>query len=56
MNETAAYLWRIVEDGEEFDAQRLAQALTQEYEVTEEQALTDTQTTIAAWKEAGIIA
>ena len=56
MNETAAFMWRAIEDGKEFDAETLAKALTDEYEVTKEQALQDTQKTIEAWKQAGIIA
>ena len=55
MNESAAYLWQKVEDGSEFDAQRLATLLTDEYEVSETQALTDAQKTIDTWLNAGII-
>ena len=55
MNESAAYLWQKVEDGSEFDAQRLATLLTDEYEVSEAQALTDAQKTIDTWLNAGII-
>ena len=56
MNESAAYLWKQVEDGSSFDAQKLASLLFNEYEVSEEQALSDAQKTIDAWLEAGIIA
>ncbi len=55
MNATAAYLWNKVADGEEFDAQRLAAYLLDEYEVTEDIALQDSQTTIDSWLQAGII-
>lgn len=55
MNETAAYLWQHVADGSEFDAQRLADLLTEEYEVSPEQALEDVQQTITKWLNAGII-
>ncbi|MCQ2310903.1 MAG: PqqD family protein [Paludibacteraceae bacterium] len=55
MNETAAYLWHKVEDGSDFDANRLAALLTEEYEVSQEQALKDAQTTIESWQTAGII-
>ena len=55
MNESAAYLWQKVEDGSEFDAQRLATLLTDEYEVSETRALTDAQKTIDTWLNAGII-
>ena len=56
MNESAAYLWQQIADGSSFDAQRLAQLLCAEYEVSAEQALRDAQTTIDEWLKAGIIA
>lgn len=56
MNETAAYLWRSVSDGREFDAQVLADLLMAEYEVGPEQALEDCANTIDTWKQADIIA
>jgi len=55
MNETAAYLWQKVQDGENFDAEKLANLLTEEYEVSNEQALKDAQTTIQSWLDAEII-
>ena len=55
MNETAAFLWNKVADGRIFEAQTLASFLLDEYEVAEEQALTDSQTTIDSWLQAGII-
>jgi len=55
MNETAAYLWQKVLDGQDFDAARLADLLTQEYEVSYEQALHDAQTTVQSWQNAEII-
>lgn len=55
MNETAAYLWNKVADGQEFDTKALASFLLDEYEVSEDQALTDSQTTIDSWLQAGII-
>ena len=56
MNETAAYLWQKVADGKDFDAPMLAGYLTEEYEVSDEQALKDAQMTIETWLNAGIIA
>lgn len=56
MNETAAYLWQKVMDGQDFDAAKLADWLTAEYEVSHEQALADAETTIQSWLQAGIIA
>ena len=55
LNETAAFLWQQVMDGSEFDADRLADYLTETYEVSREQALTDAQNTIQEWLNAGII-
>jgi len=55
MNETAAYLWQKIQDGENFDADKLAHLLTEEYEVSYEQALTDAQSTIQSWLDAEII-
>jgi len=55
MNSTAAYLWQQVADGSEFDARRMADLLTQEYEVEDAQALHDAQMTIDSWNNAGII-
>jgi len=55
MNETAAYLWQKVQDGQDFDAETLAGLLTAEYEVSYEQAFQDAQTTIQSWQDAEII-
>ncbi|MCQ2342010.1 MAG: PqqD family protein [Paludibacteraceae bacterium] len=56
MNETAAYLWQKVMDGQDFDADRLAELLVEEYEVGHEQALQDATMTIESWLKAEIIA
>ena len=55
MNETAAFLWRQVENGDEFTVETLLKSLTQEYEVSEEQALKDINQTIESWSNIGII-
>ena len=55
MNETAAYLWEKVADGKDFDAKLLADLLTAEYEVSDEQALKDAEMTVETWLNAGII-
>lgn len=55
MNESAAYLWNQVCDGQNFDAQRLADLLCEEYEVSPEQALQDALCTVEAWSKAEII-
>lgn len=53
LNESAAYLWNKVV-GEEFDDQRLAQLLTEEYDVDLETALIDARKTMNDWREAGL--
>ena len=53
LNESAAYLWRKVE-GQEFDAQTLAQLLTEEYEVDVDTALRDAQKMMQDWQDAGL--
>ena len=59
LNETAAFLWEQAEAATkaqgEFTANTLCKALCNEYEVSPEQAMTDVQTTVDSWKEAGII-
>lgn len=55
MNSTAAYLWQKLGEGAEFDAQKMAQLLTYEYDVDDETALRDAQNTIEKWLNAGII-
>lgn len=55
MNETAAFLWRSVCDGREFDAKSLSQLLLDEYEVSPETALHDAEATLASWKDIDII-
>ena len=54
MNNSSAYLW-VALQGKEFDAQVMADLLTQKYEVEVEKALADSQKLIEAWKNAGII-
>ena len=59
LNETAAFLWenaeRLSSEKGSFDAAALCKALCAEYEVSPEQAMTDTEATIASWLEAGVI-
>lgn len=55
MNETAAFLWNKAVEVTSFDRDVLAAWLTEEYEVTLEQALVDAQNTIESWTNAGII-
>lgn len=54
LNETAAELWKAVED-KDFDANTLAQLLCRDYEVSQELALADSQALINDWKQQGIV-
>jgi len=53
LNESAAYLWQKVAH-EDFDAQRLAQLLTEEYDVDMPTALADANKMMNDWREAGL--
>ena len=59
LNETAAFLWKAAEEATTahgaFTVSDLCKTLCDEYDVTPEQAMTDVQTTVDSWKEAGII-
>ena len=51
LNETGAILWKVLENGGELDA--MADALTAEYAVSREQAMTDAAEFYAALVKAG---
>ena len=53
LNDSAAYLFKAVGQ-EDFDAERLADLLLEEYDVDRETALKDAETLCAQWKEIGI--
>ena len=59
LNETAAFLWEQAAQGTAerggFDAAALCKALCAEYDVSPEQAMTDVESTLASWREAGVI-
>lgn len=59
LNETAAFLWeqaeRLTAERGAFDAQALCKALCEEYDVSPERALTDIDSTLASWQDAGVI-
>lgn len=59
LNETAAFLWEQAEEMTRekgsFDVPALCKALCEEYEVSPSQAMTDVETTVSSWREAGII-
>ena len=54
MNESAAYLWEAVQD-KDFDADMLANLLTEEYEIDKDTALADSKMLISKWMEVGIV-
>lgn len=54
LNESAAYLWSEITD-KDFDKQTLAALLCDEYDVSKEQALVDSENIIGQWFEQGII-
>ncbi len=54
LNATGALLWKAAEQGD-FTVESLAKTLTDEYDVTEEQALADVAELLNKWREAGVI-
>ena len=54
MNDSAAYLWKAVED-KDFDAETLVNLLMEEYDIARELAERDVTSLLQAWKEANII-
>ena len=54
MNESAAYLWKGVE-GRDFTVEDLTKLLTDKYEVSEEQAVTDAAAIAQKWIDAELI-
>ena len=55
LNETAAWLWEKAGELGEFDAESLAEALCESYDVTPETALTDVRNLLATWLELGLL-
>lgn len=54
MNESAAFLWKAVED-KDFEAETLVGFLLDEYDITQEVAEKDVESLLQTWKEANII-
>lgn len=54
MNESAAFLWKAVED-KDFEAETLVNLLMEEYGITQEVAEKDVASLLQTWKEANII-
>lgn len=55
LNETAAFLMTKCIEYCDFEAEQLAVDLTQEYEVSYEQALSDVNATIDCWRKSGLL-
>lgn len=54
LNDTAAVLWKKAEELGDFTVDELADALTEVYEVTREQAVKDVEALTSRWQEAGL--
>ena len=54
MNESAAFLWKEVED-KDFDAEMLTTLLTDNYDITRETAHNDVAVLLESWSAAGLI-
>ena len=55
LNDTAATLWKKATELGDFTVEQLTDTLTEAYEVSREQALSDVEALTARWKEAGLI-
>lgn len=54
MNESAAFLWKALED-KEFNVEMMADLLADEYGITREDAMKDVEPLLRSWTEAGVI-
>ena len=55
LNETAAWLWKKADEIGEFTAEQLANALTENYDVSFDQANSDVQKLMTQWTNTGLI-
>lgn len=55
LNDAATTLWKKATEIGDFTIEQLADVLTETYEVSHEQALSDVEALTAQWKEAGLI-
>ena len=55
LNDTAAMLWKKATELGDFTVEQLTDTLTEAYEVSREQALSDVEILTNRWKEAGLI-
>ena len=55
LNETAAWLWKQAQELGDFDVEKLAERLCEEYDVTAEQAQNDIAAIVAEWQNVGVV-
>lgn len=55
LNESSAYLWNAIDEGEEFTIDSLTALILEEYEVEENIARNDVKALVASMLEAGVI-
>lgn len=55
LNDSAADVWKAVVEKEGFSVEDMAQILTDNYEVDEQTALSDSRALAESWKKAGLI-
>ena len=55
LDESAAYIWRSLQEKDDVTAETVADLLCQEYEVDHATALADAQKLLAEWQEQGLV-
>ena len=55
LNETACFIWELIEPGEEIDVDKLTTAVMNEYEIDSASARKDIEELLEAWKEVGLM-
>jgi len=55
LNETAAWLWKQAQAMGDFNVEKLADQLCEEYDVTADQAKNDVATILQQWQEVGVV-
>ena len=55
LNETACFIWELIEPGEEIDVDKLTTAVMNEYEIDSASARKDIEELLKAWKEVGLM-
>lgn len=55
LNETACFIWELIEPGEEIDIDKLTSAVMEEYEIDSASARKDIEELLEAWKEEGLM-